>query len=209
MESGSPTSDGRTTEPPLRSGEARSEAARESAAHLADNEPVQLAAPRASETPPLLETGPGPLNSAASSCCGQPAVKLRDAQRRPQRAQLYQRGPVRDVEHLKQKAVLKRHRCKLRRSGRTMWRARRARLGRIWSYLLGFWGWEENARRRAAAWRHEEQCRQGRCLAPAPRRKEESCRRRSRCCRPRPACRIRARLWLNVTGCGHQRRDGV
>jgi hypothetical protein len=59
----------------------RFESAARSAAHFADNEPVQLAAPRAGETLPFLETGPSPLDSAASNCCGQPAVKLRDAQR--------------------------------------------------------------------------------------------------------------------------------
>jgi hypothetical protein len=90
----------------------------ESGSHLAHYEPVQLAAPRGSETPPLFETGPGPFNSTASNCCVQPAVELRDAQRGPQRAQLYERGPVCDVERLEQKAVWHSHRPRLRRSGK-------------------------------------------------------------------------------------------
>ena len=72
------------------------------AAHLADDEPVQLAAPLASETPPFLETGPRPLNRVAPHCCDQPAVKLRDAQRGRQGAQLHHRGTVGDVKRLKQ-----------------------------------------------------------------------------------------------------------
>jgi hypothetical protein len=94
----------------------------QSAAHLADNAPVQLAATLGGETPPLLVTGPGPLNGAASNRGGQPAVKLRDPSAWAHTRVPHRAWPRRRHRVPQAKAVLEAHGCSVRRSKGSVWR---------------------------------------------------------------------------------------